>query len=242
MKEKSTFVDEEFSDYAKQIIKNYPRFFPEDFDLSKFFFLRTEGIKPKWIAKIRKIGHPWGSLPGLENMIYLVETAAEMWEPLSEAQRVLTVFHELKHVPEGGCDFDSNNCGKVVDHPIQDFPECIAAANGNLFWFDPGHGEDLPNILDVTSRFDLEKALRRTGFIEDEGRKPLTSPEDIGIDETEEVESDVAEAIVKDLKKRKHEEEVKKIKRKAAKEEETEEEEIEEEYDETSSEVEVDEV
>jgi hypothetical protein len=238
MREKSTFVDEEFKDYAEQIIKRYPRFFPEDFDLSKFFFLRTEGIKPKWIAKIRKIGHPWGSLPGLEDMIYLVETAAEMWEPLNEAQRVLTVFHELKHVPEGGCDFDSNSCGKVEDHPVQDFPECIAAANGNLFWYDPGHAEELPNILDTSSKFDLEEALKRTGFIEEEGRKALKSPEDIGIDDEEEIEADVAEAIVKDVAARKYKEEVDKIKRTAAVEEESEEDEA----DETESEVEVDEV
>jgi len=228
MREKSTFVDEEFKDYAEQIVERYPRFFPEDFDLTKFFFLRTEGIKPKWIAKIRKIGHPWGSLPGLEDIIYLVEVAAEMWEPLSEAQRVLTVFHELKHVPEGGCDFDSNNCGKVEDHPVQDFPECIAAANGNLFWYDPGHGEDLPNILDVSAKFDLETALKRTGFIDDESRKSPSSPEDIGIDEDDDEVPDIAEALVEDLKKRKHEEEVDKIKRKAAIEDKIEEEKAEE--------------
>ena len=237
MREKSTFTDEEFKEYAEQIIERYPRFFPEDFDLSKFFFLRTEGVKPKWISKIRKIGHPWGSLPGLEDMIYLVETAAECWEPLSEAQRVLVVFHELKHVPEGGCDYDSNNCGKVEDHPVQDFPECIAAANGNLFWYDPGHGEDLPNILDTDSRFDLEQALKRTGFIDDDTRKAPTSPEDIGIDEDDEIPADVAEALVKDLKEKRHEKEVEKIKRSAA----TEDDEETVEEDE-SSEVVVDEV
>jgi hypothetical protein len=238
MREKSTFVDEEFKELAEKVIAKFPRFFPEDFDLSKFFFLRTEGIKPKWISKVRKIGHPWGSLPGLEDMVYLVETAAECWEPLNDAQRVLTVFHELKHVPEGGCDFDSNSCGKVEEHPVQDFPECIAAANGNLFWYEPGQGDDLPNILDSGSRFDLEEALKRTGFLEDESRKPISSPEDIGIDEEdEEVDADVAEAIVETMKKKKHEEEVEKIKRKAASEED--EEELEES---PSSEVEVEEV
>lgn len=215
MIEKSTFVDEEFKEIAEKILERFPRFFPEDFNLSKFFFLRTEEIKPKWISKIRKIGHPWGSLPGLENMIYLVETAAECWEPLNEAQRVLTVFHELKHVPEGGCDFDNNNCGKVEEHPVQDFPECIAAANGNLFWYEAGQGEDLPNILDSGSKFDLETALKRTGFIEDKSRKPVDSPKDIGIDE-DEADADVAEAMVEAIKDRKHEEEIEKIKRQAA--------------------------
>lgn len=222
MREKSTFTDEEFKDYAEQIVEKYSRYFPEDFDLSKFFFIRTEGIKPKWISKIRKIGHPWGALPGLEEMIYLVETASECWEPLSEAQRILTVFHELKHVPEGGCDYESNNCGKVEEHPVQDFPECIAAANGNLFWYDPGHGEDLPNILDTCSRFDLEKALKRTGFLPDDSRKPPSSPEDIGIDDDDSVDADVAEALVKDIAERKHKKEIEKIKRKASVEDEVE--------------------
>jgi len=209
MREKSTFDDEEFKEIAVQLLEMYPRFFPEDFDLTKFFFIRTEGVKPKWIAKIRKIGHPWGSLPGLENMIYLVETAAENWEVLTDSQRVLTVFHELKHVPEGGCDLESNDSGKVIEHPVQDFPECIAAANGNLFWYEPGHGDDLPNILDRSSSFDLEQALKRTGFIEDEARKSVPKPD--GLDE----EEDVAASMLDDIEERETKSELKKVKRKA---------------------------
>jgi len=223
MREKSTFSDEEFKEIATKLVDKYPRFFPEDFDLTKFFFMRTEVIKPKWVAKIRKIGHPWGSLPGLEQMIYLVETAEEQWEPLTEAQRILVVFHELKHVPEGGCDLDSNSCGKVEEHPVQDFPECIAAANGNLFWMQAGHGDDLPNILDGYTRFNLEAALKRTGFIESEDRKPLREPED-----GEDADDDLAKKMLEDLEERKKESELAKTKRNAVIEEEEEESEEEE--------------
>jgi hypothetical protein len=210
MREKSTFEDEEFKEYANRLVSKYPRFFPEDFDLEKFFFIRTEEIKPKWISKVRKIGHPWGALPGLDRVIYLVETAEENWSPLSDSQRVLVVFHELKHIPEGGCDYDSNECGKVIEHPVQDFPECIAAANGNLFWMEPGHGEDLPNILDSHTPFDLEAALKRTGFIEHSDRKPLAVPEE-EIDEDE----DLAKKMIESLEERKKDSELGKIKRTA---------------------------
>jgi len=188
MREKSIYEDTEFKDFAKKLVEKYPRFFPEDFDLDKFYFIRTESMKPKWISRVRKIGHPWGALPGLDQMVYLVETAEDCWEPLTEAQRILVVFHELKHIPEGGCDYDSNECGKLVDHPIQDFPECIAAANGNLFWNNAGHGDDLPNILDKHTPFDLEAALKRTGFLESEDRKTLTAPDDS--DDVEETDED----------------------------------------------------
>jgi len=208
MKEKSTFIDEEFKDLAEKILEQFSRFLPEDFNLDRFFFIRTEGVKPKWVSKVRKIGHPWGSLPGLDDMIYLVETASENWELLNEAQRTLVVFHEMKHIPEGGCDFDSAECGKVVDHPIQDFPECIAAAKGNLFWYEPEHGEELPNILLTGSKFDLEAALKRTGFIEDEDRKELIEPN--------EEEDDMAASMIGDMKDRKDKEEVVKISRTAA--------------------------
>lgn len=171
MREKSTFVDDEFKEIAEGIFEQFARFFPEDFDLSRFFFIRTEGIKPKWISKVRKIGHPWGSLPGLENIIYLIETSADNWNVLNDAQKSLVVFHEMKHIPEGGCDFDSSTCGKLVEHPVQDFPECIAAANGNLFWAEVGHGEELPNILNSGSKFNLEESLKRTGFIPDDDKK-----------------------------------------------------------------------
>ena len=209
MREKSTYEDIEFKEIAEKIEKKYPRFFHEDFDLDKFYFIRTETIKPKWISRVRKIGHPWGALPGLDRVIYLVETADEHWEPLTEAQRVLTVFHELKHIPEGGCDYDSKECGKLIDHPIQDFPECIAAANGNLFWFQAGHGEDLPNILDTGKSFDLEASLKRAGFIEEEDRKPLVSPEDEDSDE------DIAKKMLEDMESRKTDAEIKKIEKDA---------------------------
>ena len=211
MREKSTFEDTEFKEFAKKLVSKYPRFFPEDFDIDKFYFIRTESIKPKWISRVRKIGHPWGALPGLDEVVYLVETADEMWEPLTEAQRILVVFHELKHIPEGGCDYDNNECGKLIDHPVQDFPECIAAANGNLFWASPGHGDDLPNILDESKPFDLEGALKRAGFIESEDRKPLASPEDINEDSDE----DLASKMLEDMERRKSESELKKIKKDA---------------------------
>jgi len=210
MREKSTFEDEEFKEFSKKLVEKYPRFFPEDFDLDKFFFIRTESIKPKWISKVRKIGHPWGALPGLDQMIYLVETAEECWEPLTESQRILVVFHELKHIPEGGCDTDSNECGKLVEHPVQDFPECIAAANGNLFWMQAGHGDDLPNILDKHAPFDLEAALKRTGLLESEDRKSLVSPDDV-----EETDEDLAKKMLEDMEERKKDSEISKIKKSA---------------------------
>ena len=232
MREKSTYIDDEFKDLAIKIVEKYPKFFPEDFDLTKFFFIRTEDIKPKWISKIRKVGHPWGALPGLDQMIYLVETAQDNWEPMTEAQRVLIVFHELKHVSEGGCDFESDSCGKLEDHPVQDFPECIAAANGNLCWFHPGHGDDLPNILDRRSTFDLSAALRKSGFIESEDRKPLSPPADDG----EESDEDLVKGMLEDMEERKKKDELSKIKKSAVIEETSPEE------NEENEEIEVDEV
>jgi superfamily II DNA/RNA helicase len=66
----------------------------------------------------------------------------------------------------------------------------------------------LPNILLTGSKFDLESALKRTGFIEDEDRKELIEPN--------EEEDDMAASMIGDMKDRKEKEEIVKISRTSA--------------------------
>jgi len=169
MKEKSVTQHNEFKDIAEKLLTQYPRFFPEDFTLDVFYFIKTSDIKPKWVARVRKVGHPWNTLPGIGNIVYLVETAEEQWEKLSKEQRNLVVLHELLHIPFGGCDYESSMCGSLRDHSVQDFPEVIAAAKGNLFWATPGY-EDIPDIINGGDVCDLEKALINSGLMPDPNR------------------------------------------------------------------------
>lgn len=201
MRERETRVDHEFKEIAEQLVEKHSRFFPDDFNLERFMFIRTSYMRPKWVARIRKCGHPWGGLPGLESIIYLVETADDHWQALTKAQQVLIVFHELKHVPKGGCDFQSKDCGKVLDHPIQDFPECVAAANGNLFWNEPGY-EDVPNLLEDPTTFDLENSLERVGFLNDPERSEFELPS------TDQPIKDLVEAMLKLMHESKTENEI----------------------------------
>jgi hypothetical protein len=178
MREKDTWEDNEFREIAEKLLKRYPQFFPNDLSLDCIYFIRTATIKPVWISKIRRCGHPWGSMPGLEDIVYLIETSDERWRGLNEAQRILVVFHELKHVPEHGCEMDDEKQrGKIIDHPIQDFAECIAAANGNLFWGAPN--QEIPNILEESTDFDLEASLKRAGLIMDEKTNKVTYPNSV---------------------------------------------------------------
>lgn len=174
MREKNTWCDEEFKKVARELYQKYPHLLSRNLDVDKIFFMRTSDVEPRWVSKIRKCGHPWGSMPGLEEIIYVVETADAHWKRLNQAQRVLVVFHELKHIPDDGCDMEHDNRGKIIDHPIQDFPECVAAANGNLFWGSPG--QEIPNILETSPNFDLEQALKRVGLMVDAETKRVKYP------------------------------------------------------------------
>jgi predicted metallopeptidase len=159
MSEATMFFDEEFKTIAEKLVQKYPNLFAEDIDTSAIHYIRTPDIEPKWIARIRRCGHPWNKLPGASGIVYLIETANEKWQLLNDAQRALVVLHELKHVPSGGFTPDSDEYGKLVEHTVQDFLECIAAANGNPFWNDPGHG-DVVNLLEENITFDTGQAMR----------------------------------------------------------------------------------
>ena len=169
--------DKEVKAIARKILDKFPKFFPEDFVLGKIYCMRTEEITPKkWIARIRPIGHPWCNLPLMSHLTYLLEVADERWALLSEAQRNLVIFHELLHVPKGGCDPECNKHGTLKDHAVQDFPECIAAADGNLFWMQTG--AEIPDILDDrTTKLDLAKSLEKAGYSADPEREPFPIPE-----------------------------------------------------------------
>jgi len=70
------------------------------------------------------------------------------------------VLHELKHIPSGGFTEDSDDFGKLLEHTVQDFLECIAAAGGDPFWSDPGRGEAIVNLLKTDTKFNTEKAMQ----------------------------------------------------------------------------------
>jgi len=160
MSEALDYLDTEFKEISEKLVKKYPDLFAEDMDTEAVHFIRTPDVEPKWIARIRRCGHPWNKLPGSAGIIYLVETANEKWKLLNDAQRVLVVLHELKHIPSGGFTEDSDDFGKLLEHTVQDFLECIAAAGGDPFWADPGRGEGIVNLLKTDTKFNTEKAMQ----------------------------------------------------------------------------------
>jgi predicted metallopeptidase len=154
------YTDTEFADIAKQLIEKHPHLFGEDIDLERVHFIRTPDVKSKWISRVRPCRHPWNTLPGAENIVYIIETSDEKWKLLNEAQRAIVVLHELKHIPDGGfTEEEKDTFAKVVDHVVQDFLECIAAAKGDPFWMEPGHGVNVMNLLREQARFNLDEAL-----------------------------------------------------------------------------------
>lgn len=161
--------DKESRDIAHQLIFKYPHFFASDINLKKIYFMRTEEYEPKsWIARVKTIGHPWSGLPSMEDYIYLLEVIDTKYTELSMAQRSLLIFHELLHIAEGGCDFESKNCGKLRDHEIQDFPEIIAASGGHLYWNRPGE-TGIPDLLSEEGvEIDLEEALKKSGYLKED--------------------------------------------------------------------------
>jgi predicted metallopeptidase len=156
-----SYTDTEFADIARQLVEKHPHLFGDDIDLARVHFIRTPDKKTKWIARVRPCGHPWNTLPGAENIVYIIETADEKWKNLNEAQKAIVVLHELKHIPNGGfTEEDDKTFAKVIDHVVQDFLECIAAAKGDPFWMEVGHGANVMNLLREAARFNLDDALQ----------------------------------------------------------------------------------
>ena len=160
MSDTPAFIDTEFKEIAEKLVKKYPQLLAEDMDIPSVYFIRTPDIEPKWISRIRRCGHPWNKLPGADAIVYLVETADEKWKLLNEAQRTLVVLHELKHIPSGGFTDDSDDFGKLIEHTVQDFLECIAAAGGDPFWSEPGRGSEIVDLLKEDVRFNTASAMQ----------------------------------------------------------------------------------
>ena len=124
----------EYKDIAEKLQQKYPVNF-DYLDFDKILFLvETEKVPKGKYAECRKVMAPYNFLTEYKFIITFYEGNMI---GLTEAQKVMTVFHELLHIDT---DFE-----KIRKHDIEDFREVIMKAGSNPFWdIDPNLG----NILD----------------------------------------------------------------------------------------------
>ena len=124
----------EYKDIAEKLQQKYPVNF-DYLDFDKILFLvETEKVPKSKYAECRKVMVPYNFLTEYKFIITFYEGNMI---GLTEAQKVMVVFHELFHIDT---DFE-----KIRKHDIEDFREVVMKAGNNPFWdIDP----NLSNILD----------------------------------------------------------------------------------------------
>jgi predicted metallopeptidase len=128
----------ELTNEYKDIAEKLQQKFPVNFDYLDFdkilFLVETEKVPKGKYAECRKVMAPYNFLTEYKFIITFYEGNMI---GLTEAQKVMVVFHELFHIDT---DFE-----KIRKHDIEDFREVIMKAGNNPFWdIDPNLG----NILD----------------------------------------------------------------------------------------------
>ena len=139
---------------AEKLVGAYQTIF-EGVDVDNIGFIRIIGKKPsKAKGKLYKVGWPYEVYM---DKYYVMEIDGAGWDIMSEQQQAMLIFHELLHVPDGGCDPQSKNHRKIRKHDVEDFSECLIAADMNLDW--AAQGEKIENIFDRATKRDEEKEI-----------------------------------------------------------------------------------
>jgi hypothetical protein len=124
-------IGEEWQSIAERLIEKFNVAFSH-IEIDKVLFLSENEKKPKKYADIKFIGYPFNFITEYKYVIVFYENNTQV---MTDAQRVMLVFHELLQIDYS---FD-----KIRKYNIKDFRELISFAGVN--WdIDP----NLPNILD----------------------------------------------------------------------------------------------
>lgn len=126
----ATEIGEHWQEIATQLCEKYEVAF-EHIQLDKVLFLSETEKAPKKYADTRLVKFPFDFLTDYRYIITFYENNIQA---MTDAQKIILVFHELLHIDES---FE-----KIKKHNIEDFRELIGKFGCN--WdIDP----NLPNIL-----------------------------------------------------------------------------------------------
>jgi len=122
----------------------------------KILFLKTTGnLTGGTRAKVTPIRFPFYVLhPEVEELCYILEVDKPVWDASPKHVKNMLMLHEFLHIPEGGCDPDSNQYRKTVPHDIEDHSVILALAadvdKERLHWCHPD--ANFPDILEIVER------------------------------------------------------------------------------------------
>ena len=142
-------VDQGVVQLVKRLRKRY-KGLRKRFKTKNILCIKTTGhLSDKKVAVVTPIKFPYSELPGGSDYYYILEVNGVVWESLHRTVRALLIFHELLHIPEGGCDPTSKAHRKTTPHDTQDFLTVLAIAGSTsvekLNWCRPD--AKIPDIL-----------------------------------------------------------------------------------------------
>ena len=148
-------IANDYKDIAMQLQDKYPVNF-DYLDFDKILFLvKTDKAPKKKFAECRKVIAPYNFLTEYKFIITFYEPNMIA---LTEAQKIMVVFHELFHID---VDFE-----KIRKHNIEDFKEIIMKVGNNPFWsIDP----NCPNLLEDDNQQPTAAATVATQDEENDG-------------------------------------------------------------------------
>jgi len=117
--------------------------------------------KAKWLGRCRGIRPPYDAL--IPDVTYLIEVNEDRInglgyyeDPDKKALKML-LYHELRHIPNGGTDPESKQYKKIAKHDLLEFSDCLrlAGVQGPIDWACAAP-EDLPDILTVDDLYEQD--------------------------------------------------------------------------------------
>ena len=104
---------------------------------------------------------------------YILEVNHQFWDDLPDAVKHLLIYHELLHIPEGGCDSSSKTYKKTLPHDTKDFTKVLSMASGveeeQLNWCSPT--AEISDILSGVKKIKKEETEALQGMDEVEGEQ-----------------------------------------------------------------------
>lgn len=143
---KSWIMNEWYEPIAKALIEKFDTEF-KHLKKVKFLFLEDREWEPQsaswnWKARIKKASEQFKEATGYD---YIIETRQYYIEEMTREQRILLIYHEIRHI---GAD------GKLIHHDIEDWNNIVATFGRE--WHE--RDQELIDILD--NEFDKENWMQ----------------------------------------------------------------------------------